>query len=144
MEKNIANELKKLDVEIAKKLFSISKDKKMQNPPSPLQGRIMEYLIENQKEDIYQKDLEKILEVRKATVSGALLAMEKNNLIQRITSEDDARNKKIILTNIGIEKHKNMKKVFDNLNEELTKNISEKELEQFYTILEKMKINIQK
>ena len=51
MEKNIANELKKLDIEIGKKLFSISKKNKIETVPSPLQARIIDFLIINQEQE---------------------------------------------------------------------------------------------
>lgn len=142
MEKNIANELKKLDIEIAKKLFSISKEKNIIAPPSPLQGRILDYLLANQEKEINQKDLEKALNVSKATVSGALFSMEKNNIIRRITSKSDSRSKQIVITEETMKTRENLKIVFESLNKKLTKNISEQEIETFYNILEKLRKNL--
>lgn len=143
MEKNIANELKKLDVEIGRKLFSIAKENKMQMPPSPLQARIIDFLMMNKGKDICQKDLEDTLEVSKATVSGVLQTMENNGIIKRVISKEDARSKKIILTQNSKKVHEKMYKLFEKLNEELTKGISEEELEKFFSTLEKLKSNIQ-
>lgn len=143
MEKNIANELKKLDIEIAKKLFSISKVQNILEPPSPLQGRIMDYLTVNEGKEVYQKDLEKNLNVSKATISAVLFTMENNTLIKRITSKNDARSKQIILTEKSIKVYENMRVVFDNLNKELIKNLSEAEIESFLNTIEKLRKNIQ-
>lgn len=143
MEKNIANELKKLDIEIAKKLFSISKIQNILEPPSPLQGRIMDYLTVNEGKEVYQKDLEKNLNVSKATISAVLFTMENNTLIKRITSKNDARSKQIILTEKSIKVYENMRVVFDNLNKELIKNLSEAEIESFLNTIEKLRKNIQ-
>lgn len=143
MKKNLANELKKLDIEIGKKMFSISKEKNMPSPPSPLQARIMDYLIINQEKAIYQKDLEKDLNISKSAISSTLVKMENNNIIERITSKDDARNKKILLKKDSIRIYENMKTLFEKLNEELTKNIPEKEIEDFYNVIEKLRKNIQ-
>lgn len=140
--KNIANELKKLDIEIARKLFAISKERKIPDPPGPLQGRIMDYLIIHQGEKIYQKDLEKALNISKATISSALFSMEKSNIIKRITSKNDARSREIILTEDSKKAHENMKLIFENLNKELTKNISKEEIDMFYSIIEKLRMNI--
>lgn len=143
MEKNIANELKKLDIEIAKKLFSISKIQNILEPPSPLQGRIMDYLTVNEGKEVYQKDLEKNLNVSKATISAVLFTMENNTLIKRITSKNDARSKQIILTGKSIKFYENMRVVFDNLNKELIKNLSKAEIESFLNTIEKLRKNIQ-
>lgn len=143
MEKNIANELKKLDIEIAKKLFSISKVQNILEPPSPLQGRIMDYLTVNEGKEVYQKDLEKNLNVSKATISAVLFTMENNNLIKRVTSKNDARSKQIIITEKSIKVYENMKIVFDNLNKELIKNLSDAEIESFLNTIEKLRENIQ-
>ena len=45
MEANIANELKKLEIEVGKKIFSITKENRMNFPPSPLQAKITKYLV---------------------------------------------------------------------------------------------------
>lgn len=144
MRKNIANELKKLDIEIARKLFSISKENNIPEPPSPLQGRIMDYLVLNQGKEVFQKDLEKDLNVSKATVSSALFTMEKNNIVKRTTSKDDARSKQIVVTEESIRVHENMKIVFDNLDKELTKNMSTDEIEAFFNTIEKLRKNLNK
>lgn len=144
MRKNIANELKKLDIEIARKLFSISKENNIPEPPSPLQGRIMDYLVVNQGKEVYQKDLEKDLNVSKATLSSTLFTMEKNNIVKRTTSKDDARSKQIVITDESIRVHENMKIVFDNLDKELTKNMSNNEIEAFFSTIEKLRKNLNK
>lgn len=144
MRKNIANELKKLDIEIARKLFSISKENNIPEPPSPLQGRIMDYLMLHQGEEVFQKDLEKDLNVSKATVSSVLFTMEKNNIVKRTTSKNDARSKQIVITEESIRVHENMKIVFDNLDKELTKNMSTDEIEAFFNTIEKLRKNLNK
>ena len=46
--------------------------------PSATQMIIMNYILNHQNEDIYQKDLEEVLHLRRATVSGVLQTMEKH------------------------------------------------------------------
>ena len=142
MEKYVANELKKLDVEIGKRIFAITKEKNIRFHPSPLQAKIIKYLIENEGKEIYQKDLENVFEVSKATISGVLLTMEKNNTIMRVSSKNDARQKRIVLPEKSKEIYKEVRETFRILNEDLIKNISKEELKTFYNILEKMRNNI--
>ena len=109
---------------------------------TPTQIQIMYYLINHQKEKVYQKDLEKILNLKRATISGVLQTMEKNNLIERITSKEDTRVKQIILNKQTKTIFEENKKRFHDLEKAITKNISKKELENFLNTLDKMINNI--
>ena len=44
--------------------------------PSPTQMRIIDYIIQNEDKPIYQKDLESIFNLRRATISEVLITME--------------------------------------------------------------------
>lgn len=106
------------------------------------QIEIMKYIIENKGCDIYQRDLEKVLNIRRASVSGVLKTMEKNKLIERIIDENDTRIKKIIL-NAETEKifEENRKKV-EKLEKEVIDGISKEDLETFFNVITAMKKNI--
>lgn len=110
---------------------------------TPTQMEILDYIDKHQNEKIYQKDLEKALNTRRATISEVLKTMEKNNFIQRIQNEKDARSKEIIITDkakkIFEEKNLNIKK----LNKIITKDISKEDKIIFLKVLNKMKDNIE-
>lgn len=116
--------------------------KKEITPPTPTQMQIMEYILKHESEIINQKDLENVLNLRRATVSGVLQTMEKNHLIKRITDEEDARQKRIIL-------HEDAKKCFrlhlkkvQEIEKHLMQNISEEEQIAFLNIIKKMQNNL--
>lgn len=142
MELNIVNQLKLLDIEIGRKLFSIAKLNEINQPPSPLQGKILKYIVENEGKEIYQKNLEERFNVSKATISEVLQTMENNKLIERIQNSQDARLKQIILTETSKKRFNEMEKSFRILNQELEKGLSEEEKQQFIVTLNKMKNNI--
>ena len=142
MELNIVNQLKLLDIEIGRKLFSIAKLNEIDQPPSPLQGKILKYIVENEGKEIYQKNLEEKFNVSKATISEVLQTMENNKLIERIQNSQDARLKQIILTETSRKRFNEMEKSFRILNQELEKGLSEEEKQQFIVTLNKMKNNI--
>lgn len=144
MKKNIARELKNLDIQIGRKMFDISIESKMSVPPSPLQAQILDYLIMNKEKPINQKQLEENLGVSKTTISNAMLSMERNNMIERIQSDKDARNKEIKLTKKSLEVFNEMSNMFEVLDKEMTKGISKEELEMFSAIIEKIKNNIRR
>lgn len=109
---------------------------------SATQMIIMNYILNHQNEDIYQKDLEEALHLRRATVSGVLQTMEKHELIERVLCDNDVRCKKIILK----EKAKKMfdvkKMEFFKLEEVIKKGLSDEEIEIFCHIIESMQNNI--
>ena len=110
--------------------------------PSATQMIIMNYILNHQNEDIYQKDLEEALHLRRATVSGVLQTMEKHELLERVLCDNDVRCKKIILK----EKAKKMfdvkKMEFFKLEEVIKKGLSDEEIEIFCHIIESMQNNI--
>ena len=131
MEKHIARDLKRVDIEIGQRLFSIAKEKDIPAPPSPLQARILE-------------DIEQHICVSKATISGALFSMEKNGFIKRVTSQKDQRSKQIIITDSSREAYNSLSIVFEEVNKELLEGVTEDEIDTFYKILDKFSKNIKK
>lgn len=111
--------------------------------PTPTQMQIIEYILEHINEVVYQKDLEEVLNLRRATVSGVLQTMEKNELIERTTNTEDTRVKKIIL-------HEKAKRIFfkhakelEDMEKIIIKDISENDLEIFSKVIKQMKVNIE-
>ena len=110
--------------------------------PTPTQIQIINYILEHDNEDIYQGDLEKNLILTRATLSGVLKTMEKNEIIKRTINEKDARIKKIVL-NSEIKdiflKCQNRMFYLENI---LVKDIKQEELATFLRVLNKMKENL--
>lgn len=121
---------------------SLPEVKKVQITPTQMQ--IIAYILENSNKDIYQKDLEEVLGLRRATVSGVLYTMEKNHLIKRSTSMNDARVKKIVLNDEAKKIFLTGEEKIKKLEELMIKDLSEVELEMFSKIIDKMKDNINK
>ena len=64
------------------------------------QGIVIGFIHKQTKDgnDVFQKDIEKEFSMRRSTATGILQLMEKNGLILREALKDDARMKKIVLT----------------------------------------------
>ena len=142
MKPNVIEEIKKLDVKIAKRLFKDAKKEGIKRPPSPLQARILKYILEQKSEVICQKDLENYLKISKATISEVLVALEKKEIIKRVSMPNDARAKRIVLTNTSLERFQELEKNFSDINEKLIEGISDDELARFLNILNKMQQNM--
>lgn len=111
-------------------------------PPTQTQMQIMGYIISNPKKEIYQKDLENILNLRRATVSGVLQTMEKSNLIERVMDDTDTRTKKIKLSKKANDIFLKHKDEMEKLEENITSNISEEDLATFNRVINTMKKNL--
>ncbi len=139
---NIVFEIKTLDNMINRKIITHAKQQQIPFLLSPVQLKIIHYLCTHRKETIHQRDIEKIITSRRSTTSGILNTMEKNNLIKRINSQQDARSKQVVLTDYSKKISKQMvkqKEIFEN---KLKENISENELINFFKVTEKIKNNI--
>ena len=106
--------------------------------PTRTQFIILSYLIEHSNEDVYQKDLENVLNLRRATVSGVLHTMEKNALITRVTDSNDTRTKKVIIGKRAEDIFNKNKKRFEEIEKLISKDISKDEI----NVISKMKQNI--
>lgn len=142
MEKDIYCQIKELEILICRLIHS--KNPNIIKPPTITQARIMKYIFENNSKDIYQKDLEKALNLRRATVSEVLATMERKGLIIRSENPNDARSKKIELAQLDNNKKRQIKEQMQQLEQALTQDISKEELLTFSLVLRKMQNNIKK
>ncbi len=94
------------------------------------------------KEDTYQKDLETHFGVRRSTISKVLRLMQEKGMIAREGVREDARLKKIILTEKGWKIYHLAADNIEILNQRLYQNISQEEQAVFLEILKKMKDNM--
>lgn len=134
-------QLKELEKNI---VFFLTKDRCDSNvtPPTPTQIRIVDYIFKHGKDNVYQRDLEKELNLTRATLSGVLKTMEKNGIIKREINNTDARSKKIILNSKFEELFIKSQNKLAKAEYILTDNINNEELMTFKNVLNKMKNNI--
>lgn len=107
-------------------------------------ARAIGYFYRNRHNDIFQRDFEKEFDIRRSTASNILALMEKNGLIIREGVEHDARLKKITLTPKAINTNKRIALFFDKMEEDISRGIDEKELENFFATIDKIKNNIER
>ena len=95
-----------------------------------------------QTNDVFQKDIEEEYSLRPSTATVLLKKMEKNGLIYREADENDARWKKIIVSEKALQYKDIVMADILNLEKELTQGISENDLDVFFSVVEKMLDNI--
>lgn len=101
------------------------------------------YLAEHSGENVFQRDLEQKFSVRRSTMSNILALMEKKGLIMRESVEHDARLKKLVLTDTARSFIEMMEEDRENTEAIITSGLSEKELELFYSVVQRMRKNLE-
>ncbi len=107
-------------------------------------GWAIGYFYHNRHKDIFQKDFEKEFDIRRSTASNILSLMEKNGLIIRQSVPDDARLKKILLTEKAVEIHEKIEESFSKMEKDISQGISEEEMEAFLVTVDKIRNNIER
>lgn len=111
------------------------------NRVTMLHGRIIRYLSENKEIDVFQRDIEVLLAVRRSTATTILQCMEKNGLITRRSMSSDARLKKLCLTEKSESINDFIYHKFSAMEQLARKDISDEELECFFMVLEQIREN---
>ena len=121
-------------------------DSKIQKPAfcrlTGSNGWIIDYIRKKSPKPVYQKDLEAEFNITRSTASKVLNLMEEKGFIVRESVPEDARLKKLVLTPEAIEISKGMEADRDATERQITKGFSEKELEQFYSYIERIRKNV--
>lgn len=118
-------------------------NKKLGNNITHIQIFILRFLYENKdKKDIFQKDIEKLLDIRRSTTTEILNVMERNNLLERVDSLSDKRQKMIVLSEKGTKYLKDFEKIVLKTEKEILNNVSQEEKYIFFKVLEKIKNNL--
>lgn len=105
------------------------------------QWRVLFYLW-NQ-DGLTQNQIAAQAEKEKSTITRQINALEKKGLVYRKNSNEDARNKKILLTDYGKELQNHCVSLADEITEKLQMGLSQEEIKQFKKTVNKMISNIQ-
>lgn len=105
---------------------------------------ILGYLARHSNENVYQKDIEERFSITKSTTSKVLKLMEQNGLIERVDVKEDARLKKIILTEKGNAIHESVKFALDQIEIKALDGFSEEEKLQLFLYFDRIKENLKK
>ncbi len=107
-------------------------------------GWIIRFLYENRERDIYQKDIEKYFLVGRSTVTNSIQLMEKKGLVRREFVECDARLKKVLLTEKGIQSHETIENMIAEMNSGILDGIDEQDAQVFLKVIRRIRENIEK
>ncbi len=142
-EERIGFEIRRLDHMLARTLQARVKSAGI-DEVTLMHGWIIRYLYENRDEDIFQKDIEQHFSIGRSTVTNIIQLMEKKGFVLRESVEHDARLKKVVLTEKGVQSHEMLENLIENLDMSLAKGITDEELSVFYSVVGKLTENLSK
>lgn len=142
MNRHLGAEIKQISNLLRRRMESVSVIGE-NNRLTCMHGWIIKYLSANADKDIFQKDIEAKLNIRRSTATAMLKLMESNGLIVRENVAGDARLKKIVLTDKAKELNSEIYKEIEKLEAELIQGIDAKDLEIFYKVIDKVKNNLE-
>ena len=110
--------------------------------PTRMQCATLHYLRHHKNEDVFQKDLEAAFSISGATVTNILKVMEKDGLIIRVPMEKDARLKKLVMTEKGMQYDEVARGNVIRLESGMEKGFTEEEITRFREYLDRLTQNI--
>ncbi len=138
---HIGREIKRLDNEIHSMLLASRAETE---ELTMMHNWVIGYLYHNQDKETFQKDVEAEFSIARSTATGILQLMEKKGYLYRESVPRDARLKKLVLADKGIQLHEQRIQSFVRMENMLREGISEEEIETFFRLIRKMRENLEK
>lgn len=137
-ERHIGKRLKVLSNLIRRKVENKITQRGMEVTSS--QARIIGFVYrQSQIRNVYQRDIEVEFDIRRSSVTNTLQLLEKNGYISRVSVDEDARLKKILLTEKGIGIHEGLRKSIFEVEEALSTVYTTEELNELFYLLDKLR-----
>ena len=113
------------------------------NELTPVQWMVLGYISETDNKELYQRDIELAFNIRRSTVSSIIQTIEEKGFIERQSVKDDARLKKLVLTDKSKKMRDTLMNRIELLEEKMTKGITKDEFAMFYRVIEKINHNLE-
>ena len=107
-----------------------------------MHGWILKYLYDNRDREVFQRDIEKQFSIGRSTATTIIQLMEKRDLIRRESVEQDARLKKVLLTEKGFKHHDVVEESLYSIHGQIMTNITDEEKSIFLDIVQRMDENL--
>lgn len=118
-----------------------SREASGEDPVIVQRGWMVGYLVHNPDKVICQKDLESLFHMPKSTATDTLNVLEGKGYISREPIENDARRKRLVVTDKGRAFCEATERQIDEVEEYVINNIPKDEMEVFFSVMDKIKNN---
>lgn len=139
MDRMIGHELRDVHQLLNQK---IERERPKEDKISHIQMRTLTFVYD-QKENVFQRDVEQELHIRRSTATEILQRLERDGYITRKCLPNDARFKKIILTDLSLNLITNMRQHIAQTEQQLRQNIHEEDLAVFFSVMDQIRKNIE-
>ncbi len=121
-------------MDVGKNMKRLMEQRLSQTGLTPIQSRILGYIFveETMGNYVFQRDIEELFRIRRSSVTSVLQLLEKKGLLRRESVEEDARMKKLVLTEEGWKLQKCTFYHLDTLEQEIRSIFSDEELKIFF------------
>ena len=110
---------------------------------TPMHGWIIGYLYHHQNDAVFQRDIEREFSITRSTVTNILQLMERKGYIERQSVPQDARLKKLVLTEEGIRFHEKSMLSFHQTDEYVSNLLTAEENAELLRLLNKLREALQ-
>ena len=141
-ENNIGFNIRRLSNYIKRDIEKSSVSQKI-DLPKGVNGWAIGYFYENREKQIFHRDFENRFSIRRSTASNILKTMEQNGFIKRVSVENDARLKRIILTDKAVKIHQDIMNDITNREERMRKCFSDSEIDAFLSMINRFITNLE-
>lgn len=142
MEKSASCELRRLTNHVRRKLMTFKGDKNNKRQTSS-HFYIINYIASKGDEDVFQRDIDKRFSLRRPTTTEILKLMERNGLVTKKSVNNDKRLKKVVLTKKAKRIGEDFEVFLEEMEQQMTDGISEDDMKIFFTVVEKMRLNLE-
>lgn len=105
-------------------------------------GYILGFLCDHIDVDIYQRDIEREFSFRRSTATKILQLMEKNQLIYRVSVDNDGRLKKIVLTEKALQMHNQIQEQINHCEKAIVTGLTDEEIDFTINTMKKISNNL--
>ena len=133
--------LHKVDNQIKRKIDQVA----LKHDLTGIQAFFLKCIHDKSSEgDLFQRDLEKMFDIRRSSVSTMISCVEKKGYIKRESIPTDKRINKIVLTEEGRKKYEEVDADLKEYKHQLLKDFSDEEIDLVYNMLQKISDNTKK
>ena len=138
----IPAQMRRVNNLIFRKINQFHRENEVENV-TPMHEWIMSYLFWHKDEPIYQRDIEREFSITRSTVTNILQLMERKGYIERQSVPQDARLKRLVLTEEGVRIHEKTMQSLHQTDEFVSSLLTEEENAELLRLLNKLRDGLQ-
>ena len=108
-----------------------------------MHGWILAYLYRERDREVFQRDIEHAFSITRSTVTNILQLMEKKGYIRRMSVPQDARLKRLVLTDAGAQAHQQIMRSLRQTDQYITSLLSAEESAELLRLLNKLRAGLE-